>query len=102
MALYEALQLGQPGNTAIPDHYTPAATLICPRCKRLMLQVSQQAVVVQLGKMDQGVGVGAGSVTWQAEEPYLPIIAAFGRDFDAVRVRNYVAGAAGQVIVTPS
>ena len=102
MALYEALQLGQPGNEAIPDHYSTGSTLICPKSKRLMLQVSLQGVVVQLGVMNQGIGVGAGAIQWQPEEPYLPMIVVTGREFDAVRVRNYIAGLPGQIILTAS
>jgi hypothetical protein len=98
--IYDALELGQPGNPAIPDNYTEDSTRVVQRCTRLLLQVSTQAVFVQLGIMPQGLGAGVGSVQWQAEEPYLPMIAALARNFDAIRVRNYSKGFAGQILVT--
>lgn len=100
--LYPALELGQPGNPAVPDRYTDASTLICPRSRRLFLQVSLQAVVVQFGLMDQGVGSGKGAVRWQSEEPYLPVTASLGRNFDAVRIKNYLPGKPGQAIASAS
>lgn len=96
---YEAVELGQPGKPACPDVYNDDSTLICPHAKRLLLQVSKQAVMVQEGIMQQGVG-GAGAVQWQAETPYLPMIAALGHEFDAIRVRNYTPGAEAQVFVS--
>jgi hypothetical protein len=98
--LYTPIALGQAGNPKCPDKYNEDSTLICPGAKRLVLQVSLQAVFVQLGLMPQGIGAGAGSVQWQAEEPYLPLIASLGRNFDAVRVRNFAPGVEAQVFVT--
>jgi hypothetical protein len=98
--LYTPIELGQPGKEKCPDKYNAASTLICPDAKRLVLQVSVQAVIIQLGIMQQGKGVGPGSVQWQAEEPYLPMIASLGRTFDAVRVRNFTPGAEAQVFLT--
>jgi hypothetical protein len=96
---YESLQLGQPGNPKCPNQYTPESTLICPSSNRLILQISNQAVYVQLGVMPHGKGVSAGSVQWQPEQPFLPIVASLGRRFDAVRVRNYTPGAEAQVLL---
>jgi hypothetical protein len=97
---YESLQLGQPGNPSCPNAYDAASTLLCPGSNRLVLQVSSQAVYVQLGIMPQGIGAGLGSVQWQPEQPFLPVIASLGRKFDAVRVRNYTPGAEAQVMIT--
>lgn len=100
MGLYGALELGQPGNPPIPDQYSAASTVLVPGSRRLLLQISTQAVFVQLGIMPQGRSSGLGGVVWQPEDPYLPMIAALARDFDAVRVRNFLAGKAGQILVT--
>lgn len=97
---YQGLQLGQPGNSKCPDAYNEESTLICPVSKRLVLQISVQAVVVQLGIMQQGTGIGAGSVQWQPEEPFLPIICSLLRDFDAVRVRNFTPKAEAQIFLS--
>jgi hypothetical protein len=97
---YESLQLGQAGNPKCPNQYTPESTLICAGSNRLILQVSAQAVYVQLGIMPHGKGAQAGSVQWQAEQPFLPVIASLGREFDAVRVRNYTPGAEAQVLLS--
>lgn len=98
--LYEPLELGQPGNPKCPDLFTPESTVIVPRCSRLLLQVSGQAVVVQLGIMPQGRGSGIGAVVWQAEDPFLPMIAALTRNFDALRVRNYTPKMEAQVLIS--
>lgn len=98
--LYNPIELGQAGNPKCPDKYNAASTLVCPGAKRLVLQISLQTVVVQLGIMPQGIGADAGSVQWQVEEPYLPMIASLGRTFDAVRVRNFAPGVEAQVFVT--
>lgn len=96
---YPALELGQPGNEACPDAYNAASTLYCPAANRLVLQVSKQAVMVQLGVFPQGKGAGLGSIVWQPEHPFLAVFASLGRNFDAVRVRNYTKGQAAQVLV---
>jgi hypothetical protein len=98
--LYEPIELGQAGNPKCPDQYNEASTLLCPRSKRLVLQISGQSVFVQLGIMQQGLGAGLGSVQWQHEQPFLPVVASLGRHFDAVRVRNYVKGQEAQVLLT--
>lgn len=100
MAVYEALQLGLPGTPAVPDHYTAESTLLCPGAKRIVLQILEQAVIVQLGLAREGVPAGLGSIVWQAEDPWLPITAALARDFDAVRVKAFTPGVHGQIIVT--
>jgi hypothetical protein len=98
--LYNPIELGLPGKEACPDRYDEASTLICPRSERLVLQVANQAVFVQLGIMQQGMGTGPGAVQWQAEEPFMPVIGSLGRRFDAVRVRNYTAGLPAQVLLS--
>ncbi len=98
---YEPLQVGQPEQPPCPDKYDEDSTLIAPRAKRLFLQVSNQAIYLQFGIMPQGRGVDAGSVVWQSEEPYLPIIVTLRRDYDAVRVRNYTPGQEAQAMLTP-
>lgn len=98
--LYEALELGQPGKPKCPDKFNAESTIIVPGCKRLLLQVSVNAVIVQLGIMPQGRGAGLGAVVWQTEDPFLPMIAALTRNFDAVRIRNYTAKNEGQVLAS--
>jgi hypothetical protein len=98
--IYEPLELGQPGKPKCPDKFTPESTLICPGTTRLILQISLQPVYVQLGIMQQGRGTGVGAVQWQAEEPFLPLIASLARKFDAVRVRNFTPGAEAQVFAS--
>jgi len=100
--MYASLELGQPERPPCPDEYNQDSTLLCPGAKRLFLQISNQAIYIELGVMDQGVGIGAGSVRWQSPEPYLPLITSLRRTFDAVRVKNYKPGAAAQVFVTVS
>lgn len=97
---YEPIMLGQPGNPKCPDAYDEESTLICPDCTRLVLQISKQAVFVQLGIMPAGKSLSAGQVQWQAEEPFLPMVASLGRRFDAVRVRNFTKGQEAQIFVT--
>lgn len=98
---YASLQLGLPGTLACPDAYDEdqETWLLCPRSTRLILQVSVQAVYVQLGTMAQ-ITAGFGGVTWQPEQPFLPVVASLGRKFDAVRVRNYTRGAEAQVMLS--
>jgi hypothetical protein len=92
MALYHAIELGQAGKPECPDQYNEESTLICPGCRLLVVQIKTHNVFVQLGVMPQGVGVGAGAVVWQAEEPFEPLVASLRRRFDAVRVRNWSPG----------
>lgn len=99
MARYNALELGM-GEEPCPDRYTPASTLICPRSKRMILQLEgANKVIVQLGVMDQGVGIGTGSIRWQAEEPFM-VSVALGRRFDAVRVRNWKPGSEAKLFLS--
>jgi hypothetical protein len=98
--IYEPLNLGQPGEPKCPDKFNAESTRMVPRCKKLFLQISANAVVVQLGVMPQGISQSAGAVEWQAEEVFLPMIASLTRDFDAIRVRNYQAGIEGQILAS--
>jgi hypothetical protein len=98
--LYSPIELGQPGKEKCPNAYNEASTAWTPGARRIILQVSKQAVFVQFGIMPEGVGAGLGAVRWQSEEPFLPMIASLGRNFDAVRVRNYISGQEAQVLVT--
>ena len=98
--IYEPLELGQTGNPACPDKYEEQSTRVCPNSTRVILQISKAAVKVQFGIMPHGKSLSAGAVQWQAEEPYLPMIAALTRKFDAVRVRNLTPGEPAQVFVT--
>jgi hypothetical protein len=97
---YEALEVGQPGNPKCPDQYNEASTLLCPGSKRLVLQVSKQAIRLQFGVMPQGRSLSAGAVQWLNEEPYMPMISSLAREFDAVRVRNYTPGVEAQVMAS--
>jgi hypothetical protein len=96
---YPALELGQAGREKCPNAYNEASTLICPGATRLILQISKANLMVQMGVMPQGKGIGSGAVVWLNEEPYLPISAVLGRKFDAVRVRNWAAGAEAEVFL---
>jgi hypothetical protein len=97
---YQPLELGQPGNPKCPDKFTEDSTVLVPDSSKLLLQVSNQAIIVQLGLMPQGRGTGLGAVVWQAEDPFLPMIAALTRNFDALRIRNYTTGVEAQVLVS--
>jgi len=97
---YPALELGQPGNPKCPDKYTEEASALTPDCTRVLLQVSAQAVFVQFGVMPHGRSLSLAAVVWQHEEPLLPMIAAFSRPYDAVRVRNYTKGAEAQFLAS--
>jgi hypothetical protein len=99
MAAYNALELGQPGNAVCPDKYEVESTLYCPGSTRLILQTSTAAIKLQFGVFQQGRAAGLGSIVWQAEQPFLPIVASLGRVFDAVRVRNYTPGVKAQVMI---
>jgi hypothetical protein len=94
---YSSLELGQAGNPPCPNGWEKGATLICPKSTRLALQISNEAVFVQLGIMPEGIG---GQPQWQDEQPFLPVIAFLARNFDAVRVRNYTPGAEAQVLLS--
>lgn len=98
--LYGNLELGGENATKCPDQYNDAATLICPSSRRLQLQIFNQRVFVQLGRMPQGVGVGKGAVVWYPEEPWTPVVTSLSRQFDAVRVRNREAGKEAEVFVS--
>ena len=99
MGNYAPLQLGVPGQPKTPNLYNAESTLLCPVSSRLFLQISVAAVFVQRGIMPQGIGSGIGSIVWQEEEPYLPMVASLGRRFDAVRVRNFTSGVEAQAFV---
>lgn len=96
---YESLELGQPGNAACPNKYTVGSTLLCPGGRRLILQISSEAVVVQVGRMRAGLGANLAAVQWQPELPFLPVVGVLPVRFDAVRVRNYTPGAEAQVLL---
>lgn len=100
MMRYANIELGQEGNEPLPAQYTQESTLVCPRSKKLVLQISKNPVFVQLGKMPQGVGTQAGTIEWYVEEPWLPVIASLARDFDIVRVRRYAPGKAAEVFIS--
>jgi hypothetical protein len=97
--IHAPIELGQPGREKCPDKYNEASSLWCPGARRIMLQISKKKVFVQLGVMQQGRGAGLGSVQWQPEEPFLPVVASLGRKFDAVRVRNWGAGEEAEVFI---
>lgn len=97
---YAPLELGQAGNDPCPDAFNEDSTAIVPDCQRVILQISGQAVFIQFGIMPQGRSQSEGSVVWQVQEPYLPMIAALSRAYDALRVRNYTPGKESQVLVT--
>jgi hypothetical protein len=97
---YEELQLGIPGAPACPNQYDEESTLYCPGSNRLLIQVANQAITIELGICPQGKGSGLGSVVWQPAKTLLPVIASLGRAFDAVRVKNRVAGLEAQVLLS--
>lgn len=97
MAFY-VMEVGIPGKPPCPDEFEEVgpATLICPRSKILLVQISLQAVYMQFGVMDEP-GSFAGSVIWQRERSWVPTSFSHSRNFDAVRVRNFTAGQQAQV-----
>lgn len=94
MNSYPPLQLGTPGGPVCPDAFSGASTSNCPSCGKLLIQVSTAPVYIQFG-------TGIGGIQWGVEEPYYPLVGSLIRDFDAVRVRNFTAGVAAQVLLTP-
>lgn len=97
--MYTALEVGQPGNNPCPNQYEKTSSHLCPGSRRAILQISNQAVFVSFGIMQQGLGANLASVQWQPEQPFLPCLAEIPIRFDAVRVRNYTAGAEAQAII---
>lgn len=91
---FPSIELGQPGKPPCPDNYTPASEVRCGGARKLRVQTSEAYVYLQLG-------VGLGGVTWGPEQPLQPSVGTIVASFDAVRVRNYVAGKPAQVILTP-
>lgn len=91
---YASIELGQPNRAACPDAFTGGSTLQCGGARSLRVQTSLAYVVLQFG-------TGIGAPLWGPEEPLAPSVGTIRRPFDAVRVRNYVAGQAAQVILTP-
>ena len=91
---YGSIELGQPGRKACPDAFQSYSELRCGGARSLRVQISVAAVYVQFG-------VGLGGVNWGPEEPLMPSVGSLVRRFDAVRVRNYTAGQAAQVLATP-
>ncbi len=96
---YGALELGTPNAPACPNQFNEASSLLCPGSTRLVLQVSKQAVMVQLGVMRAGGSGSLGGIDWQTEMPFFPTMASLGRNFDAVRVRNFTSGQEAQVFI---
>jgi hypothetical protein len=89
---YPSLELGFPGKPACPDSYTETSTLYCGGAGKLRLQASVAAIYLSFG-------VGLGSPVWEQDQPYTPVVGSIVRRFDAVRVRNFTAGVAAQVIL---
>ena len=97
-----ALLLGQPNQPKCPNQFTPESTLFCAGAVKSVLQISEQAVIVQFGiRKQQGAAATAGNILWGVEEVYLPLTLAIGRNFDGVRVRNFIEGKEAQVILNP-
>lgn len=92
---YPSLELGFPSGPACPDSFTTTSTLICGGARKLRVQTSIAAVYLQFGQ-------GIAAPVWGQEEAFYPSIGSLVRLFDAVRVRNFIAGQAAQVILTPS
>lgn len=92
---FPSLQLGFAGGTPCPDQFSSKATLICGGARKLRIQSSLAAIVVQFG-------YGWGSPVFGPEETFYPTVGSIARTFDAVRVRNFIAGQAAQVILTPT
>ena len=98
MAFY-VMEVGLPGKPKCPDQFEDVgpATLICPKSKVLLVQVSLKAVYFEFGVMEAGDGSFVGSVIWQRERSWLPVSFSHSRSFDAVRVRNFAPGEEAQV-----
>jgi hypothetical protein len=93
MSGFPSIELGLPGKPACPDEYTGQSTLFCGGAGKLRVQTSLAYVMLQFGD-------GIAAPVWGPEEPFSPIVGSITRGFDAVRVRNLVAGKAAQVILT--
>lgn len=92
---YPSIELGQPGKPACPDNYTATSEVHCGGARKLRVQTGLAYVYLQFG-------IGLGGITWGPEEALAPTTGTIVRTFDAVRVRNYIAGKPAQVILTPS
>lgn len=95
MSGFPSIELGQPGKPACPDGYTSASELSCGGARALRVQTSLAAVIIQFG-------AGIGGIEWGPEEPLMPSVGSIPRQFDAIRVRNYIPGQAAQVLLTPT
>ena len=102
-ATYSPLLLGQAGQPKCPNNKPNAeSTLECPGAKRVIIQIQKAPIWIQFGYYARGVATaGLGSITWLNPQPFLPMVAALNRDFDAVRVWNFEAVEA-EVILNPA
>jgi hypothetical protein len=66
-------------NQTAPD--TPG-TVLCPGCVKLVLQISNQAVLITFGQ-------GAGQPLWGDPEPYLPVVGVLAQEFDAFKFQAF-------------
>jgi hypothetical protein len=96
---FYVLELGVPGKPACPDEFEELgpAVLLCPESKILTVQVSVNAVYIQMGVMPNKADRSLGDIVWQRARSWLPTSFSVPREFDAVRVRNFVAGKEAQV-----
>lgn len=70
--------------------------LDCPGAKKLRIQVSNAAVLINFG-------TDWPAPQWEpSPEPYLPILASLVRPFDAVRFMSMTAGVPAQIILIPT
>lgn len=73
-------------NATTADAWSEAATLLAPGATRFVVQVSNAAVIYQLGH-------GWPNVVWDSDErALLPVVAALERRADAMRFRSRVPG----------
>ena len=93
------MEVGLLGKPKCPDQYEDEgpSVLLCPASKVLTMQLGKNAAYIQLGIMPQGRSLSAGAVVWQKERSWTPTAFSLGRNFDAVRVRNFTPGEEAQI-----
>lgn len=93
MAKSTSLELGLPGKPACPNNYTSASELQAGGSTRLRIQSSAAGIYLSFGE-------GIGGIIWGPDEFFYPTIGTLYRTFDAVKVRNAIAGELAQVVLT--
>jgi hypothetical protein len=96
---FRVMEVGLPGKPACPDEFQDEGqtVLLCPDSKVITVQIGKNAAYLQFGVMPQGRSLSPGAVVWQKARSWTPTSFSLGRNFDAVRVRNFTAGQEAQI-----